>query len=43
MSLKVHLKDIYIHINIYFAYCGNHTEEKSSFPNIFLKVSEDYF
>lgn len=43
MSLKVHLNDIYNHINICFAYYGNHTEEESSFPNIFLKVSEDYF
>lgn len=43
MSLKMYLKDIYKDINTYFAYSGNQTEEKSSFQNIFFKVSEDYF
>lgn len=44
MSLKMYLKDIYKDINTYFAYSGNQTEKKkSSFQNIFSKVSEDYF
>lgn len=42
-SLKVYFKVIYQDINTYFAYSGNQTEEKSSFQNIFFKVSEDYF
>lgn len=42
-SLKVYLKDICKDINTYFAYSDNQTEEKSSFQNIFFKVSEDYF
>lgn len=42
-SSKVYLKDIYTGINTCFPYSGSQTEEKSSFQNIFFKVSEDYF
>lgn len=42
-SSNVYLKDIYTDINTCFPYSGSQTEEKSSFQNIFFKVSEDYF